>query len=335
MKLVATQTSGVVLTPPQGVGELLGPHPTPRLPPPHTLRPTVPSGPQAVIQPQEARCLVSTLSSQGPAASEPRGHPRPRSHSRCVSAGCPPDYVPPEIFHFHTRSDVQLYGMVYKPHSVQPGQKHPTVLFVYGGPQVGASPTPTPSSCQDLGTSRAGRRAGARRPCPHRLHGVPGSLHPLPIQPPSPVPCRCSLVPLGRPPPQSPCVLPAHLPSSDPLSPLVTSLGTEVAPGPVLKEGDKTGPDSGVGIGVHLRQQFSPGGVLSPRGHLVMSRDVRSHHGSGGGAGTVNNLQYWTWPPMTEADKAPNISRARTRTGFSQVSQGTQLPGTSRFCLCS
>lgn len=26
--------------------------------------------------------------------------------------------------------------MVYKPHSVQPGKKHPTVLFVYGGPQV-------------------------------------------------------------------------------------------------------------------------------------------------------------------------------------------------------
>lgn len=26
--------------------------------------------------------------------------------------------------------------MVYKPHDVQPGKKHPTVLFVYGGPQV-------------------------------------------------------------------------------------------------------------------------------------------------------------------------------------------------------
>ncbi|NXP39891.1 DPP9 peptidase, partial [Leiothrix lutea] len=52
------------------------------------------------------------------------------------AAGCPPDYVPPEIFHFHTQSDVELYGMVYKPHDVQPGKKHPTVLFVYGGPQV-------------------------------------------------------------------------------------------------------------------------------------------------------------------------------------------------------
>jgi len=52
------------------------------------------------------------------------------------SAGCPPDYIPPEIFHFRTQSDVELYGMVYKPHDVQPGKKHPTVLFVYGGPQV-------------------------------------------------------------------------------------------------------------------------------------------------------------------------------------------------------
>ncbi|XP_038595974.1 dipeptidyl peptidase 9 isoform X2 [Tachyglossus aculeatus] len=56
--------------------------------------------------------------------------------SMMEAASCPPDYVPPEIFHFHTQSDVELYGMVYKPHNVQPGRKHPTVLFVYGGPQV-------------------------------------------------------------------------------------------------------------------------------------------------------------------------------------------------------
>lgn len=58
--------------------------------------------------------------------------------STFVTTDCPPDYVPPEIFHFHTRADVQLYGMIYKPHTLQPGRKHPTVLFVYGGPQVGA-----------------------------------------------------------------------------------------------------------------------------------------------------------------------------------------------------
>ncbi|KAG7263268.1 hypothetical protein CRUP_011261 [Coryphaenoides rupestris] len=50
--------------------------------------------------------------------------------------GCPADYNPPEIFDFPGKSGFQLYGMVYKPHSLQPARKHPTVLFVYGGPQV-------------------------------------------------------------------------------------------------------------------------------------------------------------------------------------------------------
>uniref|UniRef100_A0A7N6BTW1 dipeptidyl-peptidase IV n=1 Tax=Anabas testudineus TaxID=64144 RepID=A0A7N6BTW1_ANATE len=48
----------------------------------------------------------------------------------------PGDYSPPEIFDFPGKSGFQLYGMVYKPHNLQPGRKHPTVLFVYGGPQV-------------------------------------------------------------------------------------------------------------------------------------------------------------------------------------------------------
>ncbi|XP_004865777.1 dipeptidyl peptidase 9 isoform X2 [Heterocephalus glaber] len=64
-------------------------------------------------------------------------HKQPRFWASMMeAASCPPDYVPPEIFHFHTRSDVRLYGMIYKPHTLQPGKKHPTVLFVYGGPQV-------------------------------------------------------------------------------------------------------------------------------------------------------------------------------------------------------
>ncbi|PWA13965.1 hypothetical protein CCH79_00017003 [Gambusia affinis] len=50
--------------------------------------------------------------------------------------GCPGDYNPPEIFDFPGKSGFQLYGMVYKPHNLQSGRKHPTVLFVYGGPQV-------------------------------------------------------------------------------------------------------------------------------------------------------------------------------------------------------
>ncbi|CAL8345892.1 unnamed protein product [Merluccius merluccius] len=56
--------------------------------------------------------------------------------SMMESPGCPGDYNPPEIFDFPGKSGFQLYGMVYKPHSLQPGRKHPTVLFVYGGPQV-------------------------------------------------------------------------------------------------------------------------------------------------------------------------------------------------------
>ncbi|XP_005990176.1 dipeptidyl peptidase 8 [Latimeria chalumnae] len=52
------------------------------------------------------------------------------------SPGCPPDYVPPEIFSFANKSGFTLYGMMYKPHNLQPGKKYPTVVFVYGGPQV-------------------------------------------------------------------------------------------------------------------------------------------------------------------------------------------------------
>ena len=51
-------------------------------------------------------------------------------------SACPGDYYPPEIFDFPGKSGFQLYGMVYKPHKLLPGRKHPTVLFVYGGPQV-------------------------------------------------------------------------------------------------------------------------------------------------------------------------------------------------------
>uniref|UniRef100_A0A3P9J7H9 dipeptidyl-peptidase IV n=1 Tax=Oryzias latipes TaxID=8090 RepID=A0A3P9J7H9_ORYLA len=42
----------------------------------------------------------------------------------------------PEIFSFTGKSGFKLYGMLYKPHNLVPGKKHPTVVFVYGGPQV-------------------------------------------------------------------------------------------------------------------------------------------------------------------------------------------------------
>uniref|UniRef100_A0A8C1WNL8 dipeptidyl-peptidase IV n=1 Tax=Cyprinus carpio TaxID=7962 RepID=A0A8C1WNL8_CYPCA len=57
-------------------------------------------------------------------------------------ASCPADYVPPEIFSFPASSGFHLYGMLYKPHNLKPGKKHPTILFVYGGPQVAIAGAP-------------------------------------------------------------------------------------------------------------------------------------------------------------------------------------------------
>nr|DBA31913.1 TPA: hypothetical protein GDO54_007670 [Pyxicephalus adspersus] len=52
------------------------------------------------------------------------------------SPGSVPGYVAPEIFSFPSRTGFTLYGMMYRPHQMQPGKKYPTVLFIYGGPQV-------------------------------------------------------------------------------------------------------------------------------------------------------------------------------------------------------
>ena len=50
------------------------------------------------------------------------------------------NYTPPEILSFTGKSGFKLYGMLYKPHNLVPGRKHPTVVFVYGGPQVWSPP---------------------------------------------------------------------------------------------------------------------------------------------------------------------------------------------------
>ncbi|CAM5145854.1 unnamed protein product [Eretmochelys imbricata] len=63
-------------------------------------------------------------------------HASDTPHPQCLSQGPLPDYVPPEIFSFESSSGFTLYGMMYKPHHLQPGKKYPTVLFIYGGPQV-------------------------------------------------------------------------------------------------------------------------------------------------------------------------------------------------------
>lgn len=47
------------------------------------------------------------------------------------------DYIAPELFTYHSECEgSQMYGMVYKPRCAVPGKLYPTVLFVYGGPQV-------------------------------------------------------------------------------------------------------------------------------------------------------------------------------------------------------
>ncbi|XP_045917700.1 dipeptidyl peptidase 9-like [Micropterus dolomieu] len=57
--------------------------------------------------------------------------------SMMESSGVSPfDHSPPEMFSFTGKSGFDLYGMLYKPNNLVPGRKHPTVVFVYGGPQV-------------------------------------------------------------------------------------------------------------------------------------------------------------------------------------------------------
>lgn len=46
------------------------------------------------------------------------------------------EYHPPELFSFYSDSTPTTYGMYYRPHNLEIGRKYPTVLFVYGGPQV-------------------------------------------------------------------------------------------------------------------------------------------------------------------------------------------------------
>lgn len=66
-------------------------------------------------------CFWSTLwvwGSVGPARREPRSDlslpwlTLTLGATATLSPQAAPDYVPPEIFHFHTRSGVRLYGMI-------------------------------------------------------------------------------------------------------------------------------------------------------------------------------------------------------------------------------
>ncbi|XP_045621512.1 dipeptidyl peptidase 8 isoform X2 [Procambarus clarkii] len=44
--------------------------------------------------------------------------------------------VVPEVFTTRINSGDSIYSMVFKPHNFSPGRKYPTVLCIYGGPQV-------------------------------------------------------------------------------------------------------------------------------------------------------------------------------------------------------
>lgn len=42
----------------------------------------------------------------------------------------------PDLYTHEIASGHVLYAMVFKPHNFEPGRKYPTVLNVYGGPEV-------------------------------------------------------------------------------------------------------------------------------------------------------------------------------------------------------
>uniref|UniRef100_UPI00398E7175 dipeptidyl peptidase 8-like n=1 Tax=Pristiophorus japonicus TaxID=55135 RepID=UPI00398E7175 len=67
---------------------------------------------------------------------DPLHKPREFWATMLESPGCPPDYIPPEMFSFHSKSGYMLHGMMFKPHDLQPRKKYPTLLYTYGGPQV-------------------------------------------------------------------------------------------------------------------------------------------------------------------------------------------------------
>ena len=50
--------------------------------------------------------------------------------------GAGSNYHPPELFSYQSTQGHMVYGMLFSPHDVQVGKKYPTLLFVYGGPQV-------------------------------------------------------------------------------------------------------------------------------------------------------------------------------------------------------
>lgn len=42
----------------------------------------------------------------------------------------------PEIYTHKIKSGETIFAMIFKPHNYQPGKRYPTILNVYGGPEV-------------------------------------------------------------------------------------------------------------------------------------------------------------------------------------------------------
>lgn len=47
-----------------------------------------------------------------------------------------PTFTFPDIHSYKMESGEELYAMVYKPFDFKPDRKYPTILNVYGGPEV-------------------------------------------------------------------------------------------------------------------------------------------------------------------------------------------------------
>ena len=45
-------------------------------------------------------------------------------------------YQPPELFSHVISSGDRLYGMIFRPHNFRPNHRYPTILNIYGGPEV-------------------------------------------------------------------------------------------------------------------------------------------------------------------------------------------------------
>ena len=59
-----------------------------------------------------------------------------QSHLFFSVSGLDKDYKYPELFSHTIYSGEKLYGMIFKPGQMEPGQKYPVILSVYGGPEV-------------------------------------------------------------------------------------------------------------------------------------------------------------------------------------------------------